>query len=158
MTFEIYQPNIQISEIQESVFHKDFFIMFKEMKYVKYAEITKKNVIKYQKHIDKKIAHFCEVSNKYVAYIHKFILYVDKLFTNNFRKADPKEIEIPNNQKSKIISMNMIYKENKLLILLSNEDDQYLKMQCIVINNICSNNPMELTKTITIVPFKISKY
>lgn len=159
LNVERYKTDVKISEIQESMFHKKSFIIWKEMKYVNYVEISEKNVIKYKQNIDKKITHFCEVSDKYVAYINGFTLYVDELFSNNIiKKADFKDFDLQSIQKhSKIVSINMLHKENKLLVLVSNNDEQFLKMQCILIKIDYSidHRVNSIDKKITNIPFKI---
>ena len=158
LNVERYKTDVKISEIQESMFHKKSFIIWKEMKYVNYAEVSEKNVIKYKQNIDKKITHFCEVSDKYVAYINGFTLYVDELFSNNIiRKADFKDFELPTiQQHSKVVSINMLHKENKLLVLVSNNDEQFLKMQCIVIKiNYSNDRVYNIDMQIKNIPFKI---
>ena len=156
LSLGLISPRINALKIQGSVFNFNEFFTYGRDEGITVLQLTESNKIKQIKQINKKITILCEISQEMIAYTDGHKLSIERVGGNKlFGRNEIKHIPQLERTKGNIMSILMLYEQNKLLIIRSNVLNNFNGTECIVINNVISQNNQHMSTVITKIPYQI---
>ena len=156
LSLGLISPYIKAFKIQKSVFNYDEFYTYTQNEGITVLQLTESNKLKQIKQINKKIKILCEITEEEIAYTDGNKLYIEKAGGSKlFGRAEVKNISQLEPNKGNIVSILMLYDKNKLLIIRSNISNNYKGSECIIINNIISQNNQQISNDSIKIPYEI---